>query len=48
MLSYPTQPPAKALNKAYRKEKVPRAAVDRLKAELPRLLDLTGGDDVSE
>lgn len=48
MLTSPTQTPLQSLNKAYRKEKVTRAAIDRLKAELPRFLDLTGGDDVSE
>jgi len=48
MLSTPTQTPLQSLNKAYRKEKVSRKAIDRLKAELPRFLDLTSGDDVSE
>ncbi|MCP9237719.1 Eco57I restriction-modification methylase domain-containing protein [Lewinella sp. JB7] len=48
MLTFDTQTPQKSLNKAYRKEKVARKDIDRLKAELPRLLDLTGGDDVSE
>ena len=38
-----TLTPTKALNPAYRKEKVAREAIDRLKHELPLLLDRTRG-----
>ena len=39
MLTFPTLTPNKSLNKAFRKEKVSRAAVDRLKHELLQLVD---------
>ena len=43
MLTYRTLPHNKFLNKAYGKEKVSRAAVDRLKQELPLLLPRQAG-----
>ena len=38
-----TLTPTQSLNPAYRKEKVPRQAIDRLKRELPLLLDRITG-----
>ena len=38
-----TQTPNQALNPAYRKAKIPREAINRLKTELPLLLDRTTG-----
>ena len=42
-LKITTRTPLEALNAAYRKEKVARADIDRLKRELPLLLDRTTG-----
>jgi hypothetical protein len=48
MLTVVTQKTSQVLDKGYRKQKVARKDIDRLKTELPRLLNLTGEQVESE
>jgi hypothetical protein len=48
MLTVKTQKTSQVLDKGYRKQKVARKDIDRLKTELPRLLNLTGEQVESE